>query len=133
MYLIKDIDKDITKQAIVKSMCEFSKLSHTNLIAEGIETKEVLKTLIKMGVQYGQGYYIQKPKENIMPIKAEVIKIINEINYDQNKKHTYNIMNTSINSITKKESYINPSTEVSKIDKFFKNNSELLDQLIIVK
>lgn len=84
-----------------------------------------------MGVQYGQGYYIQKPKENIMPIKAEVIKIINEINYDQNKKHTYNIMNTSINSITKKESYINPSTEVSKIDKFFKNNSEILGRCIV--
>lgn len=40
MYLIKDIDKDITKQAIVKSMCEFSKLSHTNLMLKVLKLKK---------------------------------------------------------------------------------------------
>ena len=130
MYLIRDIDKDITKQAIVKSMYEFSKLSHSNLIAEGIEN-EAEKTLMKIGVQYGQGYFIQKPKEHIMAIKPEVISIINNINEKRNKKHTYNIMNTSISSITRKECYIDPSTEVSKVDQFFKSNPQLLGTCVV--
>ena len=64
MELIRDIDKHSTKQAIVRSMYEFSKLTDCNLIAEGIETEEELKVLIDIGVQYGQGYFIQKPQES---------------------------------------------------------------------
>ena len=40
MNLIRDIDKDHMKQALVKSMVEFSKMSNTYLIAEGIETEK---------------------------------------------------------------------------------------------
>lgn len=78
--LISNIDKEETKRAIVKSMHEFCILSGSNLIAEGIETEEELKTLIEIGVQYGQGYFIQKPNEQILPIKNKVLKIINNFN-----------------------------------------------------
>jgi len=78
--LISNIDKDKTKIAIVKSMQEFCLLSGSNLIAVGIETEEELKTLIKIGVQYGQGYFIQRPKEQILPIENKIIKIINDFN-----------------------------------------------------
>lgn len=79
--LISNIDKDETKIAIVKSMQEFCLLSGSNLIAVGIESEEELKTLIEIGVQYGQGYFIQKPNEDILPIDnktLEIVKIYNE-------------------------------------------------------
>ena len=47
-------------------MCEFAKLSDSFLIAEGIETEEELKVLIEIGVEYGQGYFIQRPEEYII-------------------------------------------------------------------
>lgn len=78
--LICNIDKDETKRAIVKSMHEFCLLSESNLIAEGIETEEQLKTLIEIGVQYGQGYYIQMPNEQILPIENKILNIINKFN-----------------------------------------------------
>ena len=78
--LIRNIDKYATKQAIVRSMYEFSKLTGCNLIAEGIETEEELKTLIEIGVQYGQGYFIQRPNEQILPIENKILKIINNSN-----------------------------------------------------
>lgn len=45
----------------VQGMVERSKVLHILLIAEGIETYEELETLVNIGVQYGQGYFIQKP------------------------------------------------------------------------
>lgn len=78
--LISNIDKDETKRSIVKSMYEFSLLAGSYLIAEGIESEKELKTLIEIGVQYGQGYFIQKPKEKILPIKNKIIQIINNFN-----------------------------------------------------
>ena len=101
MELIRDIDKDSTKQAIVKSMYEFSKLTDCNLIAEGIETEEELKTLIDIGVQYGQGYFIQKPEESIIPIKDEIIDTIKTLNIKENDQYGYNIANVYISSISK--------------------------------
>lgn len=76
MNLIRDIDKDKVKYALIKGLIEFSKISNVDLIAEGIETKEEMETLINLGVQFGQGYFIQKPDEKILEINHEVIDII---------------------------------------------------------
>lgn len=80
MKLIRDIDSDTTKQMLVESLCEFASHSQINIIAEGIETKEELSTLVKLGVGFGQGYFIQKPNVKLLPIKKEVIKVIEDEN-----------------------------------------------------
>ena len=86
MKLIREIDSDTTKQSLVKSLCEFASLSQISIIAEGIETKEELCKLIELGVSYGQGYFIQKPKPTLLPISDDVIEIIvNENNRKRNK------------------------------------------------
>ncbi|MDD4263704.1 MAG: GGDEF domain-containing protein [Firmicutes bacterium] len=85
MKLIRNINKDNLKGAIVKGMVEFSKVSNVKLIAEGIETYEELETLIELGVQYAQGYFIQKPAEKIHNIRPEVIQTIIEINRKLNQ------------------------------------------------
>ena len=110
MELIRGIDKNSTKQAIVKSMHEFSKLTDCNLIAEGIETEDELKTLIDIGVQYGQGYFIQKPEESIIPIKDEVINTIKKLNIKENDQYGYNIANVYISSISKKIEPLEPTS-----------------------
>lgn len=80
MKLIRDIDKDHIKYALVKSLIEFSKITNTDLIAEGIETKEEMKTLVSLGVQYGQGYLIQKPEETIREISPLILHYISTLN-----------------------------------------------------
>jgi hypothetical protein len=61
MALVRDIDKDIIKQELMKTFYSFAKITNMRLIAEGIETINELNTLIDIGVHYGQGYYLQKP------------------------------------------------------------------------
>lgn len=125
MELIRGLDKDLTKQALVKSMHEFSKLTDCNLIAEGIETEDELKILIDIGVQFGQGYFIQRPETSIIPIKNEVINTIKRLNIKENDQYGYNISNVYISSISKKIEPLEPKILVSEIDSRFKKNRDL--------
>lgn len=80
MELIRDIDKDIIKYAMVKSLVEFATVSNIYLIAEGIETVDELKTLIELGVPYGQGYFLRKPSVELEKVKESALTVIHEIN-----------------------------------------------------
>lgn len=89
MDFIRFIDKDKFKQAIVKSFIEMAKLANMKTVAEGIETAEELKTLIGMGIDYGQGYFIQRPDSEIKPLSNKVIKIIERENNLVEQIHNY--------------------------------------------
>lgn len=80
MDLIRNIHLGSLQSAIVKGMVEYSKTANVKLIAEGIETYEELETVIKLGVPYAQGYYIQKPDEEILEIEADLVQHIQRIN-----------------------------------------------------
>lgn len=74
--LIHDIHKDAVKYAMVKSMVEFANLTNIQLIAEGIECEEELKTLLKLGVHNGQGFFLRKPNEVFKVIEKDALEII---------------------------------------------------------
>lgn len=59
--LVGGIDQDRVKQNLMRFFVHFSRLSGVRLIAEGIERKEELATLIELGVTYAQGFYLGKP------------------------------------------------------------------------
>jgi EAL domain-containing protein (putative c-di-GMP-specific phosphodiesterase class I) len=63
MNFIRDIDKCINKKELVRNMVEFSRFIGAKTICEGIETKEELDVLTNLGADYGQGYYLGKPRE----------------------------------------------------------------------
>lgn len=78
MNIIRDVDKDSFKQAIVKSFVQLGQNTNIKLIAEGIETRGELKELIRLGVYAGQGYYLQKPSPKLLnlahSIKSDILK-----------------------------------------------------------
>jgi len=96
MNLIRNIDKDEIKQLLCKAMVDFGKNSGINLIAEGIETEEELKTLIKLKVDYGQGYYLGMPQDTFEELSLEKIEIITKNhskNYNENiRKSIYPVI-----------------------------------------
>lgn len=69
--LIRDITKHPVQQHLVELLLEFSVLSKTNVIAEGIENTEELQFLKNLGVLYGQGFGLGKPastlKDGMLP------------------------------------------------------------------
>ena len=59
--LIKDIDKNIDKQNVVKTIIYFTKLENKKVVAEFVENEKIYKLLDKLGIDYYQGYYFYKP------------------------------------------------------------------------
>ena len=87
MKLIRGIDGDAYKKALVKSLYDFCCLTEISLIAEGIETESELRALIDIGVHYGQGYFIQYPKEGIHQIDGGVLECIRAGNAQKNQHY----------------------------------------------
>ncbi len=65
-FLISGIDTDVNKQMFVRSTIEFARLNNIEVLAEGVETSEELRTVLSFGVDYIQGYYTGRPAP--MPI-----------------------------------------------------------------
>ncbi len=76
-YLITNIQEDINKQMFVKNLIEFAGKNNIKVLAEGVETKEEMKTVIEFGVDYIQGYYTAKPA--FEPLDKLPDEILNEI------------------------------------------------------
>jgi len=111
--LIRDIDKDSVKQALVKSMYEFSKITGTYLIAEGIESRSELQTLINIGVHYGQGYFIKRPDPAVDCIDAKVVDTIVELNAKKNHMYGYNLSDVYIGNLCVPAVSVNESVLIS--------------------
>jgi len=70
---VRGIDKHPTKQGLLEALLSFARKMHTQVIAEGIEREEELKTLRALNVPYGQGFFLARPMtiaeiENVQPI-----------------------------------------------------------------
>ena len=72
MEIVRGIDKDNLKKSLVESMIQFCKKNDIYLIAEGIETREEMLALIKLGVPYGQGYFLLRPQPRMREITPEL-------------------------------------------------------------
>lgn len=59
--LVKDIITAPYDYAMVKSICEVGHFMGKKVVAEYVENDEILKVLVEIGVDYAQGYGIEKP------------------------------------------------------------------------
>lgn len=59
--LVRGIDSDTSRQALVAGMGHFAAKTGCTLIAEGIETDEERQALRDLGVMFGQGYLMGRP------------------------------------------------------------------------
>jgi diguanylate cyclase (GGDEF)-like protein/PAS domain S-box-containing protein len=59
--LVRGINADLTRQALMVGLLHFASESASQTIAEGVETEEELATLRKLGVPLVQGYLVGRP------------------------------------------------------------------------
>ena len=59
--LVRGIDSDLSRQALMVGLLHFARESASQTIAEGVETDEELATLRKLGVPFAQGYLLGRP------------------------------------------------------------------------
>ncbi len=85
MDLIRNINKDTFKQALLDCFVRLSKVVNMKLIAEGIETEEELATLVNLGVYAGQGYFLNRPAGDFLDTSDYVRDIILKCNKASSK------------------------------------------------
>ena len=55
------ISYNLTLQKTLRRILKIAEDLKATVIAEGIETREDLETLVRLGVPFGQGYYLSMP------------------------------------------------------------------------
>lgn len=131
LELIRSIDKDSLKQNLVKFFLEFSRVSGIILIAEGIETLDEMNTLVELGVEYGQGFYLQKPASGLTVLSDDKRRIIESL---QNKmyRHSFKGVNTMpIGEIVRKDCPISPEMPCHEVDKIFSDNAQQMGLAVV--
>lgn len=78
--LIQDIDSNPKMQKLVSGIIEFIHENGFAALAEGVETFDELKTMIQLGSDYIQGYYISRPKHVLLnevseKVRSEIVAI----------------------------------------------------------
>jgi diguanylate cyclase (GGDEF)-like protein len=59
---IKNLPESLNSQIIVKTIQTFAKEKGFKLIAEFVHSKEVYEKIQEIGIEYAQGYYLEKPE-----------------------------------------------------------------------
>jgi EAL domain-containing protein (putative c-di-GMP-specific phosphodiesterase class I) len=59
--LVRDVDQDDARAALVESLATFARTSGAQIVAEGVETQAELDTLARLGVTLAQGYLYGTP------------------------------------------------------------------------
>lgn len=112
MQMFRDSQQDGLKSVLVKGLVEYTKTKDISLIAEGIETEEEFELVFEWGVQYAQGYYIQKPLGKIKPIHLELQEKIHLFNQIKVEKARDYVLYTPIEKLISATDIISPDTTI---------------------
>jgi diguanylate cyclase (GGDEF)-like protein len=126
MELIRGIDKDNVKQAMLKALYDFSLVTNSQIIAEGIETANELATLINLGIPYGQGYFLRKPSPEFTDIPSDIQQYIKE-KYEQRKRqHFQTTLAIPIGELARDDMPFSPTICGGKLLEYFNAQPSLL-------
>ncbi|MBV8503073.1 MAG: EAL domain-containing protein [Paucibacter sp.] len=59
--ITRGIDGDLSRQALAAALARFAETTKGKLVAEGVETSEELTALLRIGIQFAQGYSLGRP------------------------------------------------------------------------
>ena len=81
--IVRGIDSDRDKQQIVSNIVAYAHARSMQLIAEGIETEAQLRTVIGLGVDLLQGYYLSRPAAVPAPIAPAAQAVIDQLEHQR--------------------------------------------------
>ncbi len=122
MNIVRDIHKDSFKQAIVKSFVQLGNNTNIRIIAEGIEKKEELKTLIRLGVYAGQGYYFQRPASKLLSLSDALITSMHRYHQQIENNGNYSSNYHFIGPLAEQRPSVAPETKGNKLAEAFDDN-----------
>ena len=80
MSIVRDIHRDKDRQALAVSTLNYARPRGIKVIAEGVETAEEMETLISLGIDYLQGFYVGRPDMVVKDVDEKIQREIKELN-----------------------------------------------------
>ncbi|HXU81400.1 MAG TPA: EAL domain-containing protein [Polyangia bacterium] len=69
MSLVRDVDKEPTKERLVRSLADLCREMKILAVCEGVETEAELHTLLRVGCDFFQGYHFARPGKPFPSVK----------------------------------------------------------------
>lgn len=120
--LIRDVDKSKLKSSLVHALASFARDCNIHLIAEGVETLEEMKTLIELGVDYGQGFYLTRPNAQLLQLPTELAEQIKKLNTKAAPSRPFSF---PAGMIAKHERTLSIADKGKQADEVFKSNPDI--------
>ncbi len=114
--LVQGIDRNRVKENILETFVNFARKMNSKVIAEGIETMEELGKVSRLGVHFGQGYFIAKPSFPLPSISLEAIECIEKHKRMENLPFSSRM---TIGEITSPVKVFEADTLISTISQYF--------------
>jgi EAL domain-containing protein (putative c-di-GMP-specific phosphodiesterase class I)/GGDEF domain-containing protein len=130
MALVRDIDRDRAKNALVSAIIIFAKRIDAKVLAEGIETVDELATLIEIGVDLGQGFLLGRPSSGFIEPKPEIAAFIRERSSTLRSVPMPKRM--AISTITRRAPALMPTAYTSELLEIFDRNADL-DSVVLTE
>jgi diguanylate cyclase (GGDEF)-like protein len=127
MSLVRDVDKDPVRRALMETMVTLAGRIGSEIIAEGIETKGEARALTEIGVHYGQGYFLSRPH---FP-KPETHLDMKELT--PLKSDTFSRLSCSIpiGHLAQKTITVSPRTPVQSVQRIFTTSPSLSSVVVV--
>jgi EAL domain-containing protein (putative c-di-GMP-specific phosphodiesterase class I) len=71
--LIRDIDSSYIRREMTRALKAFADRIGSSIIAEGIEREDELRTLVELGIDFGQGYLLGRPAAGFLSPSAPTL------------------------------------------------------------
>ncbi|WP_051560317.1 EAL domain-containing protein [Marinobacterium jannaschii] len=121
-HFVSGIDRDPVKHEFVRSICNIGQAMQCQVIAEGIEHAEELKTLKKLGIAIGQGFYLgyPQPKPETPYDKSRVI-----LEYKERAPSAGISMSETAYSLLRPAPAVAPDSRVTDVSELLHEHPEL--------
>ena len=123
--LISDIDKSPKKRMLIEAFVPFCHKINSFVVAEGIETKEELDLLIALKVDYGQGFFLAYPNENVPDLRKEAANRIIKLQHTPELGWLNKDINNCVESLVQVVEPAKADQQISEIMERFKEDSKL--------
>lgn len=78
MSIVRNIDTDQNRQDVLSSLMTYVRTRGVKVLAEGVQTREEMETLVEYGVDYLQGYYVGYPALQVSEVQPQIREAIGQ-------------------------------------------------------
>lgn len=122
-HFMQDIHEDRVKQEFVHSILNIARGLDCRVVAEGVETLEEYQTVNKMGLEFTQGYYFERPSQ--APSIALPTRLFRTEPEGLRRQHGHSYLSKTVGELLQRIPAVSATTSVEETAMVFQRAPQL--------